>query len=120
MRFLACCFTTALLFAPAARANTEKTIFIAPPAIALPDAGPQLHALALDTITYARSQLRTSLAVAFPSEGAPRGLDSWYLLQGLDKGRRYEVRICWAAIVRRCTRPGQARQQRHKTKFDIS
>lgn len=106
MRFLASCFTTALLFAPAALANTEKTIFIAPSAIALPDAGPQLHALNLETITYTHSKVRTSLAIAFPTEEAPRGLDSWYLLQGLNQGQRYEVRICWAAIVRLYSRPG--------------
>lgn len=106
MRFPASCFTTALLFAPAALANTEKIIFIAPSAITLPDAEPQLHALNLDTITYTHSNVRTSLAVAFRSEEAPRGLDSWYLLQGLNEGQRYEVRICWAAIVRLHTRPG--------------
>ncbi|KAK4504941.1 hypothetical protein PRZ48_002904 [Zasmidium cellare] len=98
MRFLASCITTASLFATAALANTEKTIFIAPSAITLPDAEPQLDALNLDTLTYGHSKLRRSLSVAFPSEAAPRGLDSWYLLQGLNEGQRYEVRICWAAI----------------------
>jgi hypothetical protein len=47
----------------------------------------------LDTI------LPTRLAVQFPTEAVPRGLESWYLLRGLDEGRRYEVRICWPATV---------------------
>ncbi|KAF2168134.1 hypothetical protein M409DRAFT_53447 [Zasmidium cellare ATCC 36951] len=98
MRPLAWYIPTALLFATAALANTEKTIFIAPSAITLPDAEPQLDALNLDTLTYSHSKLRRSLNVAFPSEEAARGLDSWYLLRGLNEGQRYEVRICWAAI----------------------
>lgn len=99
MRPLAC-FTTAVLFATAALANTEKTIFVAPPAVTLPDAEPSLDALNLDTLTYTHCKLRRAVSVAFPSEEAPKGLDSWYLLQGLNEGQRYEVRICWAAIVR--------------------
>lgn len=90
----------AFLFATAALANTEKTIFIAPPAISLPDAEPQLAALNLDTLAYSHSKIRRALSVAFPTEEAPQGLESWYLLQGLNEGQRHEVRICWAAIVR--------------------
>lgn len=97
---LQCLFAVLLLLlATTSLANTEKTIFIAPAVIALPDATPGLDALSLDTISTAKTTLRTALPVTFPTEDHPHGLDAWYLLQGLDEGQRYEVRICWAAIV---------------------
>lgn len=91
----------ALLVAKA-YANTEKTIFVAPPAIKLPEVALGLDSLQLDTISDTNSTLQTLLPVAFPTESHPRGLSSWFLLRGLTPGQRYEVRVCWAAIVCSC------------------
>lgn len=91
------------LFVAAAWANNEKAIFLAPAPISLPNSGPSLEALRLDTLTPKHQTLRRSLAVAFPSEAKPFGNESWYLLQHLAEGQRYELRVCWAATVRRFT-----------------
>lgn len=99
MSFLACLISLFALLATTALANTEKVIFTAPKVVTLPDSGSRLQALGLPVISQANSTLATSLSVAFPSEGRPRGLDSWYLLNDLDEDRRYEVRVCWAAVV---------------------
>ncbi|KAL5387814.1 hypothetical protein PMIN03_008886 [Paraphaeosphaeria minitans] len=81
-------------------ANVEKTIFLGPSAILLPNARPDLDSLDVDTIESAEHPiLATQLSVKFPTESTPRGVDSWYLLRGLEEGRRYEVRICWPAFV---------------------
>lgn len=99
MFLLAHLIVIACLFA-SARANTEKVIFIAPESVNLGDARPGLLDLRLDTLTPTNLTLRTSLPVAFPTEREPRGLQSWYLLQTLKQGQRYEVRVCWPATVR--------------------
>ncbi|KJX94710.1 hypothetical protein TI39_contig4163g00006 [Zymoseptoria brevis] len=92
------CWTTALLLT-GALGNTEKTIFVAPAAITLPDAGPRLADLNLDTLSSSSSSsLQRALSVAFPTEDAPQGRESWYLLRDLNEGQRYEVRVCWAAV----------------------
>ena len=85
------------LFAPffvTVRANTEKAIFVAPPANFVPE---QLTNLDLETLTPSRPATRKSLPVAFSTKGQPRGTESWYTLAGLREGQRHEVRICWAA-----------------------
>ncbi|KAF2443841.1 hypothetical protein P171DRAFT_415614 [Karstenula rhodostoma CBS 690.94] len=80
-------------------ANVEKTIFLGPSAIVLPNVRPGIDELDVDTLEPAELPiLATQLSVKFPTESAPRGLDSWYLLRGLEEGRRYEVRICWPAF----------------------
>ncbi|KAK4550612.1 hypothetical protein LTR36_000191 [Oleoguttula mirabilis] len=81
-----------------ADANTEKTIFVAPPPTTTPDAGPSFDNLNLFSLSPLQLSLRLPLPVAFPSDEQPRGIDSWYLLQGLTEAQRYEVRICWAAV----------------------
>ncbi|KAF2243215.1 hypothetical protein BU26DRAFT_534209 [Trematosphaeria pertusa] len=79
-------------------ANVEKTIFVAPSPVALPNVRPGLDDLRLDILDAAHAPiLATKLAVQFPTEPAPRGLESWYILRNLQEGRRYEVRICWPA-----------------------
>lgn len=80
-------------------ANVEKTIFFGPSPIVLPNVRPSLGELRLPVLTPSQTILPTRLAVQFPTEAAPRGLESWYLLQHLEEGRRYEVRICWPATV---------------------
>ncbi|KAF2128852.1 hypothetical protein P153DRAFT_265987, partial [Dothidotthia symphoricarpi CBS 119687] len=78
-------------------ANVEKTIFLGPRPVTLPNVPPSLDDLRLHTLSPLQPILATQLSVHFPSEHAPRGLESWYLLRGLEDGRRYEVRICWPA-----------------------
>lgn len=91
-------FLAALL--PFALANVEKTVFVAPSAVAVPNVRPGLQDLRLTSLSPHAHVLRTFIPVAFPSDGAPRGLDYWYLLTELTPGQRYEVRICWLATVR--------------------
>ncbi|KAF2688669.1 hypothetical protein K458DRAFT_293025 [Lentithecium fluviatile CBS 122367] len=82
----------------AVNANVEKTVFLGPSPVTLPNVTPSLDDLRLDTLDPAHlAILATKLPVQFPSRSAPRGLESWYLLRGLEDGRRYEVRICWPA-----------------------
>lgn len=98
---LPACLTALLaLQVTTALANTEKLIFLAPAVITLPDTGPTLQALHLDTVSPKSPTLRKALAVAFPTQDRPRGLESWYLLEGLSAASRYEIRICWPAVVR--------------------
>jgi len=80
-------------------ANVEKTIFLGPSAVTLPDVRPSLDDLHLRSLSSLESILPTQLAVQFPSKKEPHGLESWYLLNNLEEGRRYEVRICWPATV---------------------
>ncbi|KAF1961502.1 hypothetical protein CC80DRAFT_402125 [Byssothecium circinans] len=86
-------------------ANVEKTIFLGPSPATLPDVddspasfSSKLDDLRIDVLEPIHSPiLATHLSVRFPEERAPRGVESWYILRGLEEGRRYEVRICWPA-----------------------
>lgn len=85
-------------------ANVEKAIFLGPSPVVLsvvPNAPPSLDALRLLSLLPVQSSsiVATQLPVQFPTVSGPRGLESWYLLRGLEVGRRYEVRICWPATV---------------------
>jgi hypothetical protein len=80
-------------------ANVEKTIFLGPSAVTLPDVRSSLDDLHLRSLSSLEPILPTQLSVQFPSNTKPHGLESWYLLSGLEEGRRYEVRICWPATV---------------------
>jgi hypothetical protein len=80
-------------------ANTEKTIFTAPDALSFTDSNPSLDVLQLQSLTNVSSTLTTSLDVLFPTEHAPQGSDHWFLLRDLNPGQRYEVRVCWPAVV---------------------
>jgi hypothetical protein len=80
-------------------ANVEKTIFTAPDSTSFGDARPNLIDLRLNILSSQRLSVRTVLPVIFPTEKHPRGLSSWYILDSLRPGQRYEVRICWAATV---------------------
>lgn len=81
-------------------ANVEKVIFRGPSYLPMPQEHPNLQDLHLDTISPTRSMLRTQLPAAFPDEELPKGKESWFLLESLKERQRYEVRVCWAAIVR--------------------
>jgi hypothetical protein len=81
-------------------ANVEKTIFLGPPPVQISNDHPTLDDLRLAVLEPVHAPiLETQLAVQFPTKPAPRGLESWYFLRGLEEGRRYEVRICWPATV---------------------
>lgn len=79
-------------------ANVEKVIFVAPAAESFPtDAS--IDNLLLATLTEGEPSIRTHLNASFPTENAPKGNETWMLLEGLTPERRYEVRICWLATV---------------------
>lgn len=84
------------LIVPLVSANVEKTIFLAPPATLLPSIDPSLDDLGLQRLSPNNPVLRTKLNVSFPTD-TQSGTDSWYFLENLHPGQRYEVRICWLA-----------------------
>lgn len=81
------------------QANTEKVIFLGPSRITIPNISPGLEQLQLNALSPSRNKLETQLPVKFPTDEEPRGTQHWYLIEGLEEGRRYEVRICWVATV---------------------
>jgi len=81
-------------------ANVEKTIFLGPEAIHIPQQHPNLDDLRLQVLTPSESALRTQLTASFPKLPELKGTESWFLLDDLRQEQRYEVRICWAATVR--------------------
>lgn len=89
-----------------ASANAEKTIFLGPAPVNLPQQSPSLADLHLDVLTPDDHVLRTHLAAVFPTEERPRGAETWLLLDSLAEGQRYEVRVCWLATVRTCSGRG--------------
>lgn len=93
------CLTVLYAFLPNVLANVEKTIFLGPPAIAVPNAHRNLDDLYLLPLTPFHLTARTRLNASFPVKSAPRGEEAWMLLDGLSPGARYEVRICWLATV---------------------
>lgn len=80
-------------------ANTEKVIFLGPSNLQVPAAHPTLDDLHLESISPKHWSLRTHVEAEFPSNASEYGQTSWYLLERLQEGQRYEVRICWAATV---------------------
>ena len=79
--------------------NVEKTIFLAPEAIHIPQQHPNLEDLNLEVLSPSNSRLRRQLPAAFPTPTNPKGIEAWFLLDRLTQHQRYEVRICWAATV---------------------
>lgn len=93
-------FTSLLLLqACCVFANTEKVIFIGPSSLQVPAAHPTLEDLQLESISPKHWALRTHVQAEFPTNSSRYGQTSWYLLDKLQEGQRYEVRICWAATV---------------------
>jgi hypothetical protein len=84
-------------------ANTEKTIFLGPSSLQIPVEHPTLDDLQLEALSPQLWSLRTHIRAEFPTNSSKYGQASWYLLHRLEEGKRYEVRICWAATV--STRP---------------
>lgn len=83
-------------------ANVEKTIFIAPPRTKIPAEQPAgLDDLGLPRLSPApmEAAIRAHLNASFPTHDAPHGMESWFYLERLVPGVRYEVRVCWLATV---------------------
>lgn len=78
-------------------ANVEKDIFIAPQPGSIPS---ELAQLELATLTPSKPCIRLRLDAMFPTDTEPLGEASWFLLEDLNPGQRYEVRACWLATVR--------------------
>ncbi|KAL1968732.1 hypothetical protein VTN77DRAFT_1558 [Rasamsonia byssochlamydoides] len=95
--FLSIQLILTLLFAHLTTANVEKTIFIAPHPSPIPAENPGLDDLGLERLSPSGFVVRTYLNASFPTEDAPRGSESWFYLEDLNPGQRYEVRICWLA-----------------------
>ncbi|KAF7628297.1 hypothetical protein AFLA_003658 [Aspergillus flavus NRRL3357] len=83
-------------------ANVEKTIFIAPQPLIIPTVDPTLDDLGLDRLSSSSPVLRTRINATFPTNEFP-GTDSWYFLENLTPGQRYEVRVCWLATSKQPT-----------------
>ena len=92
MRQLLLSLLTFFVLSIRASANTEKVIFIAPPA--------PLEALefqhALETLSPSKPALR-KVAIQLSFE---RPTEEFFALESLDIGRKYEVRVCWPASVK--------------------
>jgi hypothetical protein len=88
-----------VLSARACLANVEKAIFLGPQTIRVPAQHPTISDLRLDVLTPDNWSLRTQIKAEFPSKEHPEGYTSWYLLNNLTEGQRYEARICWPATV---------------------
>lgn len=98
MRLLIYC-KIAVFLAASVLANTEKVIFLGRVNKASKDFSGALNSIDLTKLSPSHSKKRLSLPVAFPSLEKPNGVDSWYILSNLTQDQRYEVRVCWAAIV---------------------
>jgi hypothetical protein len=101
---------TLALFCTPVLSNVEKTIFLGPASIPIPQAHPTLEDLHIDVLTPNNSSLRTHLEAQFPPDPTLKpsylgGKATWLLLDNLEPNRRYEVRICWPATVCSVSQP---------------
>jgi len=84
-------------------ANTEKVIFIAPPA----PLEPLESHIALETLSPTRPAVRRiEVQLSFD-----RPTETFFALESLDIGRKYEVRVCWPASVTNPLLQQQRQQQ---------
>ncbi|RVX73608.1 hypothetical protein B0A52_02497 [Exophiala mesophila] len=77
-------------------ANTEKVVFVAPTAEPLPSDA-SIDNLLLTSFSEPFPSARTYINASFPTKDSEKGTETWFLLEQLQPGRRYEVRICWLA-----------------------
>ena len=109
-------------------ANTEKTIVLAPSPVLIPALTPHLDDLGLQGLSPSSSYLRTQVNASFPNThddttDGDSGTDTWYFLENLTPGQRYEVRLCWLATVlsslsipsKNQTKPNQTNHQTKST-----
>lgn len=89
-------------------ANTEKAIFTAPDPITLSNLPPALEGQNIPILgPSTRWSIRTNLTRVFAlsqeekegEEEEEQGYASWLLLDNLTPGQRYELRVCWSALV---------------------
>ena len=90
-------FTTITLFFVLCWANVEKVVFLGPDRTNIPNVSPSLSDLHLEHLTPDKTNLRIPLPRSFANQSLPKGLQSWYILDDLEPGRRYDVRVCWLA-----------------------
>lgn len=93
---------------PGAVANTEKAIFIAPGVEEVPQHTARRSAwylAVLPKLTHREFTVRVELDRGFPNGTSPFGPETWFLLEDLKPGKRYEARISWAATVRAASPP---------------
>ncbi|KAJ5336487.1 uncharacterized protein N7506_004509 [Penicillium brevicompactum] len=79
----------------AVQANVEKTIFLAPAPATIPSQEPSLDDLGVERLSPQNPVVRTRLNASFPTTAVPEGTESWFFLEKLNPGQRYEVRVCW-------------------------
>jgi len=91
--------TSSLLYAQFTSANVEKTIFVASDPEPVPAGSPLVDDLGLERLSPEEFKLRTNLNASFPTQQRPHGTESWFYLEDLIPGQRYEVRVCWLATV---------------------
>ena len=86
---------------PAAFANVEKTIFIAPSGsdVTYISERRALAALNIETLSPGSNTLRRAISRTGTSRESSVVTSTWYSLTDLNPAQRYEVRICWAATV---------------------
>ncbi|CAG8102251.1 unnamed protein product [Penicillium salamii] len=84
---------------PAVQANVEKTIFLAPETAIIPSEEPSLDDLGVERLSPQNPVVRTRLNASFPTTATPQGSESWFFLENLNPGQRYEVRVCWLSIT---------------------
>ena len=82
-------------------ANTEKVVFIAPPA-PLEPLEMQRVLLTLSPSKPAARQIELQLSFEKPTV-------EFFALESLDIGRKYEVRVCWPASVKIPIQNGKTR-----------
>jgi hypothetical protein len=99
MRPFALCLALVVGTVHRVTANVEKTIFIGPSVVKIPQQRPTLDDLHLGVLTHLNRSIRTHVAASFPTSTSAGGKVTWMLLDNLTEGQRYEVRICWAATV---------------------
>lgn len=97
--FLSSCLLILALQATTVLGNTEKVIFLGPASFQVPTEHPTIEDLHLEVLTPQRLSLRTHIKAQFPTDSEKYGLATWLVLDQLQEGQRYEVRVCWAATV---------------------
>ncbi|KAJ5357506.1 hypothetical protein N7541_004664 [Penicillium brevicompactum] len=74
----------------AVQANVEKTIFLAPAPATIPSQEPSLDDLGIERLSPQNPVVRTRLNASFPTTAATEGTESWFFLENLNPGQRYE------------------------------
>ena len=87
------CILTLLLLIISASANVEKIVFMHNNPQAVEPKPLPHNAKHLEVLSPSNPSLRRDIHATFASS------EAWLLLEGLQQGSRYEVRVCWSATV---------------------